>query len=154
MQGDAYPGYAWGVNVVEVSVDPITYEVTIEGCWSTYDVGHPIDERILIGQADGGLVQALGWAYFEKEEMDKGVFKQKTLSDYIIPTMMDLPHMETEFIDNPFPYGAFGAKGAGELTFVGGAPAFCLALEQAIKRKVHKIPANPEYIMELIEHGN
>ena len=154
MQGDAYPGYAWGVNVVEVSVDPITYEVTIEGCWSTYDVGHPIDERILIGQADGGLAQALGWAYFEKEEMDKGVFKQKTLSDYIIPTMMDLPHMETEFIDNPFPYGAFGAKGAGELTFVGGAPAFCLALEQAIKRKVHKIPANPEYIMELIEHGN
>ncbi len=154
MQGDAYPGYAWGANVVEVSVDPVTYEVTIEGCWSTYDVGHAIDERILIGQADGGIAQALGWAYLEKEVAENGMFKQKTLSDYVIPTMVDLPKMETAIIDNPFPYGAFGAKGAGELTFVGGAPAFCLALEQAIKRKVHKIPATPEYIMELIENGN
>ncbi len=154
MQGDAYPGYAWGVNVIEVSVDPITYEVTVEGAWSTYDVGHAIDERIIVGQADGGLAQALGWAYLEKEVTKDGVFEQKTLSDYIIPTFMDLPRMETETIDNPFPYGAFGAKGAGELTFVGGAPAFCLALEQAIKRKVHKIPATPEYIMELIENEN
>ena len=154
MQGDAYPGYAWGVNVVEVSVDPITYEAKIEGCWSTYDVGHAIDERILMGQADGGLAQALGWAYLEKENAENGMFQQKTLADYSIPTMMDLPNMETALVDNPFKYGAFGAKGAGELTFVGGAPAFALALEQAIKRKVYNIPASPEYIMELINHGN
>ncbi len=152
MQGDAYPGYAWGVNVVEVSFDPLTYEVNIEGCWSTYDVGHAIDERILMGQADGGLAQALGWAYLEKEEAENGMFKQKTLSDYVIPTMVDLPKMETALIDNPFPYGAFGAKGAGELTFAGGAPAFAIALEQAIKHKVHKIPATPEYIMEILEN--
>ena len=152
MQGDAYPGYAWGVNVVEVSVNPITYEATVEGCWSTYDVGHAIDERILYGQADGGLAQALGWAYLEKEVAENGMFKQKTLADYAIPTAMDLPPMETEVIDNPFKYGAFGAKGAGELTFVGGAPAFALALEQAIKHKVHNIPATPEYIMELMNH--
>ena len=154
MQGDAYPGYAWGVNIVEVSVDPITYQVKIEGCWSTYDVGHAIDERIIMGQADGGLAQALGWAYLEKENAENGMFQQKTLADYSIPTMMDLPKMETALIDNPFKYGAFGAKGAGELTFVGGAPAFALALEQAIKRHVYNIPATPEYIMELIEHGN
>lgn len=154
MQGDAYPGYAWGVNIIEVEFNPLTYEVNVIGCWSTYDVGHAIDERILVGQADGGLAQALGWAYFENEVMENGVFKQRTLGDYIIPTMLDLPKMETAFIDNPFPYGAFGAKGAGELTFVGGAPAFCVAVEQAINRKINKIPANPEYLMELIENGN
>ena len=154
MQGDAYPGYAWGVNVVEVSVNPITYEVKVEGCWSTYDVGHAIDERIVMGQADGGLAQALGWAYLEKENSLYGVFQQKTLADYSIPTMMDLPNMETALIDNPFKYGAFGAKGAGELTFVGGAPAFALALEQAIKHKVYNIPASPEYIMELMKNGH
>ena len=154
MQGDAYPGYAWGANVIEVSVNPVTYEVKVEGCWSTYDVGHAIDERIVIGQADGGLAQALGWAYLEKENAENGMFQQKTLADYSIPTMMDLPNMETVLIDNPFKYGAFGAKGAGELTFVGGAPAFALALEQAIKRRVYNIPASPEYIMELINHGN
>ena len=154
MQGDAYPGYAWGVNVVEVSVDPVTYEAKVEGCWSTYDVGHAIDERIVMGQADGGLAQALGWAYLEKENAENGMFQQKTLADYSIPTMMDLPNMETELIDNPFKYGAFGAKGAGELTFAGGAPAFALALEMAIKRRVYHVPASPEYIMELINHGN
>ncbi|MCQ2802553.1 MAG: xanthine dehydrogenase family protein molybdopterin-binding subunit [Bacilli bacterium] len=151
MQGDAYPGYAWGVNVVEVSFDPITYEVHVEETWSVYDVGHAIDERILVGQADGGILQGLGYGYLEVEEMANGEFRQKTMSDYIVPTSMDAPKMHTAFIDNPFKYGAFGAKGAGELTFVGGAPAVCIAIEQAIKEKIYKIPANPEYLMEILE---
>ncbi len=151
MQGDAYPGYAWGANVVEVSFDPVTYQVKVEHTWSVYDVGHAIDERIVIGQADGGLAQALGWSYLEKEEAVDGRFMQKKFSDYIVPTSMDLPEMETALIDNPFKYGAFGAKGAGELTFVGGAPAFALAFEQAIKKPVHKIPLTPELIMELVK---
>ena len=152
MQGDAYPGYAWGVNVVEVSFDPITYQIKVEGCWSTYDVGHCIDERIMNGQADGGIVQALGYGYLENEEVLNGKFRHNTLSDYIIPTSMDVPNLETAYIDNPFEYGAFGAKGAGELTFVGGAPALALAIEMAIKRKIYKIPANPEYLMEILEN--
>ena len=153
MQGDAYPGYAWGVNVIEVSFDPITYQIKVEGCWSTYDVGHAIDDRIVIGQADGGIAQAIGYGYLENLEMAKGRFRQKTLSDYIIPTTVDLPKMETELIDNLFAYGASGAKGCGELTFVGGAPALGHAIEMAIKRKIHKIPANPEYLMEVVENG-
>ncbi|HNX16548.1 MAG TPA: xanthine dehydrogenase family protein molybdopterin-binding subunit [Bacilli bacterium] len=153
MQGDAYPGYAWGVNIVEVSYDPITYQVRVEGIWSTYDVGHAIDERIVAGQSDGGLAQGIGYGMLECMDVKDGRFYQKTISDYAIPTSMDLPFMETALIDNPFAYGASGAKGAGELTFVGVAPAVCLAIEQAIKRKINKIPANPEYIMELVEHG-
>ena len=154
MQGDAYPSYAWGVNIVEVSFDSITYQIKVEGCWSTYDVGHCIDERIVTGQADGGIVQALGYGYLENEEVLNGKFRHNTLSDYIIPTSMDVPNLETAYIDNPFEYGAFGAKGAGELTFVGGAPALALAIEMAIKRKIYKIPANPEYLMEILENEN
>lgn len=150
MQGDAYPGYSWGVNVVEVKIDPISYQVDIVGCWSTYDVGHAIDERIIIGQADGGLVQALGYGYLENCEIKNGLFAQKSLSDYIVPTVLDVPRLETALIDNPFLYGAQGAKGAGELTFVGGAPAVALAVENAIGKKVNKIPVTPEYIMELM----
>ena len=153
MQGDAYPGYAWGVNIVEVSYDPITYQVKVEGCWSTYDVGHALDDRIVAGQADGGLAQGIGYGYMEKMETVDGRFHQKTLSDYIIPTAMDLPFMETKTIDNLFAYGASGAKGCGELTLVGGAPAVCQAIEMAIKRNIYKIPANPEYIMEVVENG-
>ena len=81
-----------------------------------------------------------------------GRFRNRSLSDYIIPTFEDAPPFETAFIDNPFIYGANGAKGMGELTLVGGAPAIALAIEQAIKHKVNKIPATPEYIMEVINH--
>lgn len=152
MQGDAYPGYAWGVNVIEVSYDPITYQIKVDGVWSTYDVGHAIDERIVIGQCDGGIAQGIGYGYLENLNVKDGKFLQKTLSDYIIPTSMDLPAMETELIDNPFIYGAQGAKGCGELTLVGGAPSLCQAIEMAINRNIYKIPATPEYIMELIDN--
>lgn len=150
MQGDAYPSYSWGVNVVEVEVSPITYQVNVIGTWSTYDVGRVVDERIAVGQADGGLLQALGYGYLENMNCVGGKFRQRNLSDYIIPTAVDAPRMKTIFIDNPFIYGADGAKGMGELTFVGGAPAIALAIENAIGKEIHKIPATPEYIMEVI----
>ena len=88
----------------------------------------------------------------EPDFEEKGYFKGYHLTTGKPDIGID--YIEMELIDNPFKYGAFGAKGAGELTFVGGAPAFALALEQAIKRHVYNIPATPEYIMELIEHGN
>ena len=154
MQGDAYPGYAWGVNIVEVEFDPITYQVSVLNTWSTYDVGRVVDERIAVGQADGGLVQGLGYGYLETMKCVDGRFRNRNLSDYIIPTFEDAPHMETEFIDNPFLYGANGAKGMGELTLVGAAPAVSLAIESAIGKNLHKIPANPEYLMEVLKHEN
>ncbi len=153
MHGDAYPSYSWGVNVVEVEYDPITYQIDIKHTWSTYDVGRVVDERIAIGQADGGLLQGLGYGYMESMRVKEGRFMQRSLSDYIIPTFEDAPKMETAFIDNPFIYGANGAKGMGELTLVGGAPAIALAIENAIGYKVNDIPCNPEHIMELIKNG-
>lgn len=153
MHGDAYPSYSWGVNVVEVEYNPITYQIDIKHTWSTYDVGRVVDERIAIGQADGGLLQGLGYGYMESMRVKEGKFMQRSLSDYIIPTFEDAPKMETAFIDNPFIYGANGAKGMGELTLVGGAPAIALAIENAIGYKVNDIPCNPEHIMELIKNG-
>ncbi|NMV82667.1 MAG: xanthine dehydrogenase family protein molybdopterin-binding subunit [Erysipelotrichia bacterium] len=152
LQGDAYPSYSWGVNVVEVEISPVTYEVQLKGIWSVYDIGKAIDERMVIGQADGGITQGIAYGYLENMRHEKGKLKQKNLTDYIIPTSMDMPPMETIIMDNPFLYGPYGAKGVGELTFVGGAPAVALAIENAIKRKVNRIPATPEYIMELINN--
>lgn len=152
MHGDAYPSYSWGVNVVEVEFDPISYQIHVLHTWSTYDVGRVVDERIAVGQADGGLLQGLGYGYLEHMGIKDGKFRNRTLSDYIIPTFEDAPKMETAFIDNPFIYGADGAKGMGELTLVGGAPAIALAIENAIGHKINKIPATPEYIMEVLNH--
>ncbi|MDD3712638.1 MAG: xanthine dehydrogenase family protein molybdopterin-binding subunit [Candidatus Izemoplasmatales bacterium] len=151
--GDAYPAYSWGVNVVEVEVDPVTYQVKLHKTWSVYDVGKAIDERMVYGQADGGLAQGLAYGYLEVMNHKDGKIMQKNMTDYIIPTAMDMPPMETYLFDNPYAYGPYGAKGVGELSLVGGAPAVAKAIEQAIKRQVYKIPVTPEYIMELVNNG-
>ncbi|MDT8336194.1 MAG: xanthine dehydrogenase family protein molybdopterin-binding subunit [Candidatus Izemoplasmatales bacterium] len=152
-KGDAYPAYSWGVNVVEVEVDKFTYQVKINKSWSFYDIGKAIDERIVIGQADGGLAQGLAYGYLEVMNHKQGKIMQKNMTDYIIPTAMDMCPMETYLYENPYAYGPYGAKGVGELSLIGGAPAVAKAIEQAIKRRVFKIPVTPEYIMELIKNG-
>ena len=150
LRGDAYPAYSWGVNIVEVEVSPMTYQVKPIGIWSVYDVGKAIDERIVLGQADGGILQGIAYGYMEVMNHDMGKIKQKNLTDYIIPTSLDMPPSKTYLFENPYALGPYGAKGVGELTLVGGAPAIALAIEQAIGKKVFKIPASPEYLMELM----
>jgi len=149
-RGDAYPAYSWGINIVKVEVDKATYQVNLKNVWSIYDVGKAIDEQIILGQADGGTMQGLGYGYLEVMNAVDGKIAQKNVTDYIIPTTVDTPDMETYLMDNPYPLGPYGAKGAGELTLVGGAPAVALAIENAIGKKVYKIPVTPEYIMELM----
>ncbi len=58
-KGDAYPDYSWGMNAIEVSVDPFTYEVTVEGIWGVFDFGVPIDSAIVKGQIEGGIAQGV-----------------------------------------------------------------------------------------------
>ncbi len=149
LQGDAYPAYSWGCNVVEVDVDTVTSEVSIVGTWSVYDVGKAIDEKVIYGQADGGLLQGISYGYLEVMNNYKGIVHQRSVTDYVIPTAVDTTYMVTELMDNPYPLGPYGAKGAGELTLIGGAPAVALAIENAIGKKVMQIPASPEYIVSL-----
>lgn len=151
MQGDAYPAYSWGVNVVEVEVSPITYETRLKNVWTVYDLGKAIDERIVRGQMDGGQAQGLAYGYMEVMNHENGKISQKNLTDYIIPTAVDVAESHNHIMDNPYPLGPYGAKGVGELTLVGGAPAVALAIEQATGQKVNRIPATPESLMELMQ---
>lgn len=148
MQGDAYPSYSWGVNVVEVEFDRVTCEVKIVGAWNVFDVGVPIDSLVVEGQIEGGLVQSLGWAYLEKMEIKEGRIQQRTMADYVIPTSLDVPLIENDFILNPYEDGIFGAKGAGEIVHNGGAPAFLEAVQMAAGARFLSIPLTPEKIME------
>ena len=149
-QGDAYPAYSWAINIVEVEVDKRTYEVTVKETWNIYDVGKAIDEQVILGQADGGQLQGLGYGYLEKMTRKDGRIQHKNVTDYIIATTVDTPIMHNYLMDNPYPLGPYGAKGAGELTLVGGASAVAMAIEQAIGKPIKNIPVSPEYIMELM----
>ncbi|MDA3956079.1 xanthine dehydrogenase family protein molybdopterin-binding subunit [Oceanispirochaeta sp.] len=153
LTGDAYPAYSWGVNVIEVEVDPLSYEVNTKGIWGVYEMGVPIDRQIVEGQIIGGMIQALGYSYLEKLEFSQGRFRQATMSDYMIPTSMDFPTTQCDIVDNPFEYGAFGAKGAGEMVFDGAAPAFGAAVSQAVDTIIDEVPVLPETLMELTDEG-
>ncbi len=150
LQGDAYPTYGWGVNVVEVAMDPITFEIRVTGIWTAFDVGIPIDETIMAGQVSGGVIQALGYAAMEKCEVRDGRFYQRTMADYTIPTSVDFPKVETIFIENPYPYGPSGARGAGELVFDAAAPAYADAIQSLTGKNIYDIPVTPETIMGVL----
>lgn len=154
LKGDAYPSYSWGVNVIEVEVSPITYEVTLKNCYAVYDVGHAIDESVIIGQAEGGLLQGIAYGMLEQMTLKEGIIQQSTVTDYLIPTAADTIDMVTQLMDNPYELGPYGAKGAGELTLIGGAPAIAMAISQAIKRPIRQIPVTPERIKEVLEDGS
>jgi CO/xanthine dehydrogenase Mo-binding subunit len=152
-QGDAYIGYGWGVCAVEVEVDPLTREVLTKGIWSSHDVGVPIDELVVQGQINGGIIQSLGYAAMEKlDNLPKKGFKQVGLSDYIIPTSMDFPAQTATLVHNPYPYGPSGAKGMGELVFNGASAAFIDAVSRAVDTEIRAIPIPPEVLTELIKH--
>ncbi len=148
-QGDAYPAFGWGICAVEVAVDPATAEVETKGIWTVHDIGVPIDDLIVHGQVHGGVIQALGYGSLEKLEVKNGAFLQNTFADYIIPTTMDFPAVESDLVENPYEYGPFGAKGMGELVFDGAAAAYAAAVQKAVDRDICSIPVNPELIMKL-----
>lgn len=90
---------------MEVEVDPATAEVETKGIWTVHDVGIAIDEMIVHGQVNGGVIQSLGYGSLEKLEYKDGRFYQNTLADYMIPTSMDFPMMSSQLVDNPYENG-------------------------------------------------
>jgi CO/xanthine dehydrogenase Mo-binding subunit len=146
--GDAYPAYSWGVNIVEVEVDTVTGNVKLEKVYANYEVGKVIDERVMKGQIDGGLAQGLAYGYLEKMTTKEGRIQQKSISDYGPPTSLDVVSIQSKVFDNPYEDGPYGAKGAGELTLIGGAPAVQAAIEDALQTGFQQIPITPEVIIE------
>ena len=151
--GDAYATYAWAVNAVEVEIDTLTGGIDVIGAYGSFDVGTPIDESIVIGQMEGGFLQSIGYAMMEKISADKGRIRNNSLTDYIIPTAPDVPNMNVFLHIVEYPEGPFGAKGAGELPHVGGAPAVIEAIQNALGVNLYKCPILPEDVMGILR-GN
>ena len=149
-QGDAYPAYSWGVCVTELSVDPITFQVSISKITSCFDIGKALNENAAIGQVIGGFAQCIGWSLLEKCEIKDGKILQRTFTDYAIPSSMDIPPIEVKFFDNPYDRGPFGAKCLGELPFVLPPPSIISAIETAVSKKFFQIPLTPEVIQREI----
>ena len=144
-RGDAYATYAWGCDVAEVAVDPVTHEVRVAKFTAVQEFGRPIHPAMAQGQVEGGSAQGLGWALLENVVMRDGAMANSQLTNYVIPTTLDTPPMDIVMLENHFAGGPFGAKGVGELPIDGPAPAVVNALRHA-GLDVRSIPATPEVL--------
>ena len=144
-RGDAYATYGWGCDVAEIEVDPDTFEVRPLKLTAVQEFGRPIHPALAQGQIEGGTAQGLGYALLERVVMRNGAMANSQLTNYTIPTTLDMPELDVVMLENPYPGGPFGAKGLGELPMDGPAPAVVNALRW-LGLDVREIPATPELI--------
>ena len=148
-KGDAYPAFAWGCDVAEVEVDMETFEVRVIKMWLVQEIGKAINPKMAAGQIEGGTLQSVGYAIMERHETKRGRFLTNRFQNYIIPTTLDAPEMETVILEDPFSFGPMGAKGLGELPMDGGAPAIANAIAHATGLFPRDLPITPERLYEL-----
>jgi CO/xanthine dehydrogenase Mo-binding subunit len=149
-RGDAYGAYAWGTYVADVEVDLRTFVTRVRDFVAVQEIGKVLNETLARGQIQGGVVQAVGWALSEECKWRDGAMENAQLTNYVVPTAKDVPPIRVDFLEAPYPYGAKGAKGIGELPFDGPAPAVANAVATAVKCETNEIPITPERLLEWV----
>ena len=145
-QGKPYAVYGYGAQIAELEVDLKLGTVKLIKITAAHDVGKAINPMLAEGQIEGGIAQGIGMALME--EYVPG--RTENLHDYLIPTIGDVPPIETILIEVPDPEGPFGAKGLGEHVLIPTAPAILNAIRHATGVLVTKIPATPSRIRAAI----
>ena len=142
-QGSPYAVYGYGAQVVELEVDLALGTVRLVRITAAHDVGRAINPLLAEGQIEGGIAQGIGLALME--EYVPG--RTENLHDYLIPTIGDVPPIDTILVEVPDPEGPFGAKGLGEHVLIPTAPAILNAIRHATGVLVTKVPATPSRIL-------
>ncbi|TPL38318.1 molybdopterin-dependent oxidoreductase [Mesorhizobium sp. B2-4-8] len=145
-QGKPYAVYGYGAQIAELEVDLKLGTVKLVKITAAHDVGKAINPLLAEGQIEGGIAQGIGMALME--EYIPG--RTENLHDYLIPTIGDVPPIETILIEVPDPEGPFGAKGLGEHVLIPTAPAILNAIRHATGVLVTRVPATPARIRAAI----
>jgi CO/xanthine dehydrogenase Mo-binding subunit len=151
--GDAYGAFAWAVYVAEVSVDTVTCEITVDDFVALQEVGRVIHPVLAAGQIEGGVAQGIGYALFENVVWKNGRVSNAQMTNYTMPTSVDVPRIGVYFEEIPYEFGPLGAKGIGELPIDGPAPAILNAIENATGLPVNEIPLMPETLMRAMQRA-
>jgi CO/xanthine dehydrogenase Mo-binding subunit len=145
-QGTPYAVYGFGAHMAEVEVDTELGTVKLVKLTAAHDVGRAINPTLVEGQIEGGAAQGLGMALMEEFLPGKG----ENLHDYLIPTIGDMPLVESILIEDPSPIGPLGAKGIGEQALIPTAPAILNAIYDAVGVRIRKLPATPDKVRAAI----
>jgi CO/xanthine dehydrogenase Mo-binding subunit len=144
-KGDAYATFSYAACVAEVEVDLRTAGVRVTDFVTVNEIGNVLNPTLAIGQVQGGVVQAIGWALMEECRFKNGGMINNQLTNYIIPTCDDVPRIRVEFAAGQ------GVKGVGELPMDGPAPAILNAVAAAVGVAPTEIPLTPERLLTLLE---
>jgi len=152
-QGRVHPDYAYGAQAVEVAVDTETGEVTVLKCIGAHDVGQAINPQAVEGQIEGGTSQGIGYALSEELIYEDGKLVTPSFTEYLIPTAMDMPRVQSIILESRSGVGPFGAKGIGEPSLTPVAPAIANAVADAIGVRIHGLPITPEKVVMALAEG-
>jgi carbon-monoxide dehydrogenase large subunit len=150
--------YSNATHIARVAVDGRSGKVTVEAYYVVHDCGRMINPMIVEGQVHGGIAQGLGEALMEAMVYNEdGQPISTTLIDYVVPTALDVPHIEVAHVESPSTTTRGGIKGAGEGGVIGAVPAVALAVADALSRfepRITRLPLTPSAIVDLIAAGS
>ena len=149
--GNVSTAYPFAAHAAEVEVDIETGFVKILRLVAGHDAGKVINRLAIEGQVEGGVTQGLGYALMEDITMGDGNVLNANFYDYRIPTMRDIPDIESFFVETSEPTGPYGAKGVGEPALVPTAAAVANAVYNAAGVRITSLPITPEKVLEALE---
>ncbi len=155
--GIPYFAYHFGTQVAEVEVDLKTGHTDVLNIWAVHDIGKVIFPQGAYGQLYGGISHGLGYGLYEDLDYQNGYPQSINFDTYLIPTAIDMPEIQGDFVEAQFSQGPFGAKNIAEPAMVPTAPAILNAIAQATGRRVRNLPANLERVVlgkELVKKGS
>jgi CO/xanthine dehydrogenase Mo-binding subunit len=148
-QGIPFATYTFASHLAMVEVNGETGTVQVMKVVAAQDVGKAINPQGVMGQIQGGVGMGLGFALMEKFQPGKTL----SMSEYYIPTSLDMPEIECLIVEDPEPTGPFGAKGMGEPSLAPTAPAILNAIADALGKRVYHLPANAENVRATIRRS-
>jgi xanthine dehydrogenase D subunit len=145
-QGFAHVQYAFSAHRAVVDVDTELGLVKVVEMACTQDVGKAINPQAVVGQIQGGTAQGLGLAVMEEVLVKDGLVRNPSFTDYLIPTILDMPPMRIEVLEYADPHAPYGLRGVGEAPNISSGPAVAAAIRAATGLPLRRVPVRPEHI--------
>ncbi|WP_028059941.1 xanthine dehydrogenase subunit D [Candidatus Solirubrobacter pratensis] len=148
-QGDAHVTFAFAAHRAVVDVDVELGLVRVVEIATAQDVGKAINPQAVEGQIEGGIAQGLGLALMEEIQVVDGLVRNASFTDYLIPTVLDMPPVELDVLELGDPDSPYGLRGIGEPPTISSTPAVVAALRDATGRELVRVPVRPDDIVGL-----
>jgi xanthine dehydrogenase D subunit len=147
-QANAHLQYAFAAHRAVVDVDTELGLVKVVELATAQDVGKAINPQAVEGQLEGGAAQGLGLAVMEEIQVKDGVIRNASFTDYLLPTILDMPPVLMDILELGDPYSPYGLKGVGEPPTISSGPAIVAAIRAATGRAINRVPVRPHDIVD------